>query len=287
MDDEGIKQLTQDKVPDPLVRQQLDDITLSLLRPEKWQVLHFADVTSRSPVSSKLEPVLQLVEALGHERHTQLDEDTSRNNCLPPGEIALKHRGENVSDTSQNARLPIPNNSRTAPVSDTLGIKTAMPAAPFVFRLFENEVDERHVAKACIVVYGDGKFHREKKEQTPGKNDLKANVYEGAVEDSSISQLNSILRDPKLWEKVRRDPPTGTVIRTGKVGVLTVVSDGKTKTVSLWKYLGAFRIGPAAQPDYQDNGIKLLKPLEEWVKKNTDDRHLTPQPDLKTSNCQL
>jgi len=280
VNDEAIKSLTQDKIVEPISRREADVVSIALLRPSGWQYLRFPDSTSRTPFNKSLDPLLELVAALRKQPHTLLPEATSRNNCLPPGEIALKKR---PVETATNP--PSLSGSATAPAPLTAGTAPAEAPAKFLFRLEGTTMDTKRVQRSCVILYPDGKYHRESKEQSLDKKVVKVQVFEDAVEAAALLDLRVILNDPKLWNRPHEEPPQQLAMETGKFAFLSAPIGGQVKKVTLWNFFGFTQTGPWSRPDSHDNGMKLLKPLEQWMTAHVEGQKTPPTDTAPATNC--
>lgn len=278
VNDEAIKSLTQDKIVEPIIRREADLVSIALLRPSGWQYLRFPDLTSRTPFNKSLDPLLELVAALHKQPHTLLPESTSRNNCLSPGEIALKKRPDATTNIPTGGSTPAP-----APITSGTAPGEAPPR--FLFRLEGTTMDTKRMQRSCVILYPDGKYHRESKEQSFDKKVVKVQVFEDSVEAAALVDLRAILDDPKLWNRKHEETPQGLAMETGKFASLSVPTGGQVKTVTLWNYFGFTKTGPWSRPDSHDNGMKVLKPLEQWMTAHVEGQTTPPTDAAPATNC--
>jgi hypothetical protein len=270
VNDDAVRLLSKREVKVPLILDGFDDLSFSILRPDGWQTLHFPDATSRTQYRQELDPLLELMTSLRKQPHPLLDEERSRNNCQPPGEIVLKKR--------PGAQAP-PAAAEITHEASTAG------AQPFLFKLFTRSIEERHAQTNCVVVHADGTYHQEMKAQTFGKSTVTLEIFEDHVGPEALKELPGILDDPQLWSAPHEQPSHAVAVRSGTFSTLLVPHDGKVRNAVLWKYYSLYRLGMGAQPDIEDNGIKLLKPLEHWVKINLDVRKLTSLRNAGSIEC--
>ncbi|MBZ5706655.1 MAG: hypothetical protein LAN63_14995 [Acidobacteriia bacterium] len=273
LNSDELLQLSQEKISTPLISSSRDELLLSILRLGRWQNLTFPVAESRQPFRQSLDPLLKWLGDLPKENHIKLTEESGRNNCLPPEKIELKTRAANSREQS-------PGQPSNAP-------RTSKEIAPsFALRLAITRFSERQLENNCVIIYSDGRYHMERKRQRVGSNTVTTEVLEDSIPSTELQQLKRILDDPALQKRRSEDSAQAVALRDGEFTFLSIPRDDHTQKLVFWKYYGAFPVGLGGMPSVSDNGVKLIKPLNQWLKSNIDDKKMQPLPDARTTKCE-
>lgn len=270
-----ILQLSQEKIAAPLIGFP-DELFVSVARPGHWQNLRFPTPDTRKPFRESLDPLLKWMDGLHNQKHVTLSEDAGRRNCLPPGNIEFSTRPA-ASENSQSApRAPQPaNRSSESP--------TSLPPA-FAMRMLESRFQGGQLEKSCLIVYATGRYHREQRTQRAGEPSVTTRIFEGSLQPAQLQQLHAVLNDPELQQRAFKQPPSTLAVQELDYVTLTIARGAQNQDLNFWRFFGAFRTGTARMPNADDNGMKHLKPLKQWLKPLEDS---PPAPlDAMPNNCQ-
>src|SRR3954463_7357642 len=91
LQDPELRALYQNKIEAPLIRNP-EFLALNISRGENGQQFVFRSADSQEPYRKSLQPIVRWLDDLHKVPHKELSEDAGKNNCLAPGEIALKKR---------------------------------------------------------------------------------------------------------------------------------------------------------------------------------------------------
>jgi hypothetical protein len=264
-------QLTQDKIIMPLIS-EMDELDISVLRPGHWQNLRFPPGDSRAHYGRILNPLIKWFENIQREQHRELSEDAARNSCLPTRTLELKTRGPAASGGSTAA----------TPLSSS----TTSATNNYVFRLESHKIGGQTAENTCIIVYPDGRYHLERKTQRIASKEVSIAVFEDAVWAGELQKLTQILDNPELQKKTYEEPPYGRPMLEAEFTSLTVPRVDHLQKVSIWRGSEFRRLGSiGGPPPLIDHGSKLLKPLQQWLKNNIEQRKTSALPGTTPSKC--
>jgi hypothetical protein len=269
--------LTQQNIPVPLVISEHDVFQLRVLRPTFTQTLSFPDPQSRGPFREFINPLLQWLSLLQKRSHTELDEYSGRNNCLPPHKIEFSSR-----EAKTQGREPSPSRASN-PAGSTPDISPPTSPAPFLMRWHFNDIARKTVEDMCVVVYLSGQFRLEKSKQSVGGN-LKMRAFEGSLDENDLRQLKELLDEPKLRSSAYQNVSNWRSFTERELTILTIPRDREIQQLRFASYFGVpdltsnIRFGTDPEED-------LVSPLRKWVKSHIESRKLDALPNALATRC--
>lgn len=246
--------LSQDNIADPLINLHRDEVVLSTYRTGHWQSLRFPSADSRKPYEQTLHPLLEFLDSMKSTKHSLLREDSARNNCNPPVPLELRTR-------------------------------TTELAPNFVLRATMTRFNGHELDSSCVVVYPKGKYHYEQETQRIGSADAKVKVFEGHVGPEELGGLTGILDDPALKTRPNDSSAGVTMATEGEMAALTIPREGHVQQLDFRKYFSTLRSGSGGMPIIEDNGVKVLRPLQQWIKTNVERGASGSQGSLLPNRC--
>jgi hypothetical protein len=254
--DNELFDLTQDKIVAPLFTGPKDQLILGVNRPGYWQILMFPAPATWQRYGRSVVPLVQWFDELRKAKHrARLREEQGRNSCMPPRRPELTTRSQ--------ARRPA--------------------FAPFVFIVQTTSFKGKEGDKSCAVIYPDGRYHREKKSQHLGSDEVATAVYEGSVKAEGMEELRGILASPEIQNRREPHQPWGISQTDSEITALTLPQEGKARTMFFWEY------GPSpglkGAGDAQASGLKALEPLRQWLNSNVEDPDVAPLANKSLSDC--
>jgi hypothetical protein len=248
--------LTQDKIIAPVFSSGKNELVVAVHRPGYWQNLDFPAPSTWQPLHQSVVPLAQWFDELLKAKHrVKLKEEEARSNCIPHHELKF------------STREPAP---------------AAPPKPDFLFILHDTTIENQFGKKVCTIVYRDGQFHRETKAQKMGSTDITTATYDGKLDPADLTQLQAILEKPELQN--RRTPllPSGGYMKEGEIVSVTTPGEAKPRTVLFWNYVPA---GLVSGKIYDENGMKDLAPLAQWLKTAVDSQKERPTPNGSLTDC--
>ncbi len=183
LDSDELFQLKQEKINNPLINYEFDQLLVGVLRPGYRQNLRFPGPESRQPYRQSLDPLLKWLDSLHKEKHIQLSDEAGRNNCLPPQKIELKTR------PAETAAPPVASSTQGAS-HQVLGQSAAVA---FILRIMADHFSDGRMEKSCLVIYPEGGYHREISVQRPGSVVVTTSIFEDSLGNPELLDLNSSL----------------------------------------------------------------------------------------------
>jgi hypothetical protein len=187
-----LKALSQKQIEEPLIRRP-EFLALNISRENTGQQLIFRSAESQEPYRKALEPILQELNNLHKQPHKELSEDAGKNNCLAPGKIALKKRGEEAHAGSAAAA-----GNNPAPLA--LSNPTAANAEPVpnLLQLSSLSVKSHVTRQACVLIVANGFYRAEEQQQKEGSKRVETRVTGGKFAPDELSELQQLLDDPAI-----------------------------------------------------------------------------------------
>lgn len=262
LDADQLKQLSQGDIRRDLNADTFDVFSLDIYRGDITQRLLFMEPKSRKRFRESLDPILDWLNQVKKQPHTEISE-ASANRCLPaPGEAA------------------------------PVGWKP--PVGNYVFFLTRDHAYSFHRELSCVLVYHDGKFRAEKTAGNPLMH-LSTHAVEGQLEAAQVSDLQKLLDDPSLSVAAMQSHP---VLASGGAYQdldITRLAIPRPTSLQLLTFLGAVGRpgghagqlggGPASSQHFEDPDRHIIDPLEQWIKQNIDNLKFSSVPDDKASEC--
>jgi hypothetical protein len=191
LQDSRLAALLQQQIEEPLIRRH-EFLQLNVSRDDHWQELTFFSAESQEPFRESLQPLIRWLNDLHKLPHKELSEDAGKNNCLAPGKIALKKRGEDtpraaVESSPNSAFMPSP--ARPAAKPDP---------APALLHLSSLSVKSDGVRQSCVLIIANGFYRAEERTQKAGSKRVITKITGGKFAPEEISQMQQILDDPAL-----------------------------------------------------------------------------------------
>ena len=248
--------LTQDKIIAPLFSSGKDELSVAVHRPGYWQNLDFPAPSTWQPLRQSVAPLAQWFDEILKAKHrAKLKEEDARSNCIPHHELRF------------STRQPPP---------------AVQPKPDFLFILHDTMIESQFGKKVCTIVYRDGLYNRETKAQKMGSSEINTATYDGRVDAADVSQLQTILAKPELQNRRAPLPPSGGYMKEGELASVTFPGASKPRTVLFWNYVPA---GLVSGKIYDENGMKDLAPLTQWLKTAVDSQKVAPTAHGPLNDC--
>lgn len=182
LQERGFQTLSQEKIEEPLIRRP-EFLRLEVSRDDHWQELIFRSAESQEPYRRSLQPLVRWLDDLHKAPHKELSEDAGKNNCLPPGKIALKKRsGEVSSETAPTA-------GKNFPPADSSNRQPKSEAVPTLLQVSSLTVKSHAVRQTCVLIIANGFYRAEEEEQKQGSKRMETKITGGRFAPDEISQL--------------------------------------------------------------------------------------------------
>ena len=255
--------LQQSDIDIPLITGDLDNLFVSVLHRDHWQNLEFSSAESRKPYEEFLNPLLKWLDDLQKEKAKELTEESGRNNCLPPKEIQLQTRsGEKISSMHTEA--------------------SAVRHA-YILRTLTRRFDSSRIENSCVIIRDTGVYHVRRSQQLARK-ETKTTVLDGTFSAEAINSLRVLIDTDQVRKWPTENPPLAR-LQAATVTNLSIPREDRVQQITVWRYvftpathnLGSLRSSDL--PGIDDHGTGLIRPLDEWMKRN-----LPLEKEIPTSN---
>ena len=268
LDNKDLKRISSEDIPHPLIRESGDIFVMQIFRPAGVQQLLFPDSASRKRFADVVEPAMSWLEMLRKAKHTQLPE-AARNGCQP------------------HAVAP----------------RAASPAIPSSFLVIfsKDHISGTLADRSCVIVYGNGKFHREKSQQR-FRGEKSIGGIDAQLDETQIAELRTLLNGPELTQSKRQDqygqlpfsvPNFPESLARFREAETTSVVIPRADRIQHLRFLNSFGVlvspseigGLSGNNTRIDHDERVLDPLKKWLGRNVESQriiHLSPGTE---TNC--
>lgn len=227
LEDPELQALSQEQIEEPLSRRS-EFLRLDIWRDDHWQEITFRSAESQEPYRRSLQPLIRWLNDLHKVPHKELSEYAGKNNCLPPGKIALRKRSEEVP-----SKPPPMAGNNSSPV-DSSNPTAAKPEAVAALLQLGSLSVKSHVARqACVLVLANGFYRAEQQGQKEGSKKVETRITGGKFAPEEISQLQQLLNDPAIAEIHHRKTSHMTLPMSGEMLNLQIYRPSSVQDVVL------------------------------------------------------
>jgi hypothetical protein len=191
LQDSKLEALSQKQIDEPLIHRR-DVLHVNISRDDHWQDLSFYSAESQEPYRQSLQPLIRWLNELHKLPHNELSEDAGKNNCLAPGEIALKKRGDNAPVESDTATIDRPLAPQPPPP-----VPKREPAQALL-RVFSMSAKSDAVRQGCVLITADGTYRAEERAQKVGSKKVMTKITGGEITPDEIVQLQQAIESSAL-----------------------------------------------------------------------------------------
>ncbi len=227
LQDPELRALSQEQIEEPLIRRS-EFLRLEVLRDDHWQELTFRSAESQDPYGNSLQPIVRWLNDLHKVPHKELSEDAGKNNCLPPGKIALKKRSEEAPSepalTAGKNSTPLGSSNSTAATTEPV---------PTLLQLSSLSVKSHVARQACVLIVANGFYRAEEQEQKEGSKKVETRITGGQFAPQEISQLQQILNEPAIAGIHHRKTSQMTLPMSGEMLNLQIYRPSSVQDVVL------------------------------------------------------
>jgi hypothetical protein len=190
--DSKLESLSQKKIEEPLIRKS-EFLRLDISRDDHWQEVTFRSAESQEPYRNSLQPLTRWLNDLHKIPHQELSEDAGKNNCLPPGKIALKRRSE------ESPSEPAPPAGKNSIPLDSSNPAAAKPEpVPALLQISFLSVKSHVARQSCVLVVANGFYRAEEQEQKERSKRVETKITGGKFAPEEVSHLQQLLDDPAI-----------------------------------------------------------------------------------------
>ena len=184
--DTALEALSQKQIEEPLIHRR-DVLHLNISRDDHWQDLSFYSAESQGPYRQSLQPLIRWLNELRKLPHKELSEDAGKNNCLAPGKIALKKRGDDAPVESASGTM----NASIAPQAPPPAPKRKPAEA--LLRVFSMSAKSDAVRQGCVLITANGTYRAEERAQKVGSKKVMTKITGGKITPEEVLQLQQAI----------------------------------------------------------------------------------------------
>lgn len=226
--DPELQALSQEQIQEPLMHAS-EFLRLDLWRDDHWQELTFRSAESQEPYRRTLQPLLRWLNDLHKLPHKELSEDAGKNNCLAPGEIALKKR----SDEAPSEPVPAAGANKSLPLDSSNPAAVKLQAVPALLQLGSMSMKSHVAHQACVLVMANGFYRAEQQEQKEGSKKVETRITGGKFTPEENSELQQLLNDPAIAGIHHRKTSHMTLPMSGEMLNLQIYRPSSVQNVVL------------------------------------------------------
>jgi hypothetical protein len=222
-----LESLSQEQIEEPLIRKS-EFLRLDVSRGDHLQEITFRSAESQEPYRKSLQPLIGWLNDLHKVPHHEFSEDAGKNNCLPPGKIALKKRTEEASPE------PTPSDGKkSTPLDSPKPTAAKTEPVPTLLQLGSLSVKSHVARQACVLIVANGFYRAEEQEQKEGSKRVETKITGGQFAPQEISQLQQLLDDPALAGIHHRKTSHMTLPMSGEMLNLQIYRSSSVQDVVL------------------------------------------------------
>jgi hypothetical protein len=260
LDGPQLSQLSQTDIHRYMNSETFDEFSLDIFRGDTTQRLVFLDPESRKPFRDSLNRLVEWLNKLKKEPHTEIA--VSDANRCSPGQGMVK------------------------PPTWTA------PEGSYMVFLDRDHGSSVGIQRSCVVIYQDGKFRAESTAGIP-LGHLSTKAAEGQLDAAQLSELRTLLDDHGLVA-MRGHPfnRLGGVYQDIDVIRLAIPRSSSVQMLTLHNEIGRpgghpgeLGGGPPEAMHYEDTNRHAIDPLQKWIKQNVQNRKFTSVADDKATEC--
>ena len=277
--------LKQSQIEPTLVRDDIDQVMLTISRPNGWQTLTFQSGKSRKPYKSEIDPILKWLDRNKQQQNPIAGAATSR--CIPPQTTQVAGGGAKSNPRNPYMMRILVDRYERAGSGATLSLDkgTAGESVGGVTNSQAMDLNAFKITRTCAIVYQSGQYRFERGVQDHGSL-VRSEIYRDTLDKAQLDGLRQILDTPKL-AALPDSPWPAAFAREGELVRMAVPRDKNVQTVSSASLPP--RPASAALPDSTfaalSANIGLTNPIRKWVKQNIEDRKGEQAKDEPATAC--
>ena len=144
-------------------------------------------------------------------------------------------------------------------------------------------MENGHAERTCFVIYSSGRYRMEKSSQYYNK-DLKAHVFEDAVEAARLQDLKQILDATELKDDfVDEGAPSRDWFHEGERTSVAIPRESSIQQLNFSTYFETSMHGTNVST--QKGNSNVIKPLRKWLKSNVENQKPKELKDAIANGC--
>ena len=281
-------ELQQSQIASTPVKDDIDQVMITISRAKNWQTLTFSSGKSRKQFKAEIDPILKWLDRNKQQQNPIADATSSR--CVPPQTVQASGAAAN-SNTSNPymMRMVVERYELTGSGNAISSVSAAKGTTGQSVGGMTNtdamDVNSFKITRTCAVVYDSGRYRFEKNVRQSGIL-TKSEVYRDALDKAQLAGLRQILDNQKLAALANNVGP-GLFAREGDLISLAVPRDKGVQAIVVATFAprpASSDLREAAYTTLSAN-IGLTNPIRKWVKQNIEEHPGGQVKDVSGNNC--
>lgn len=279
--------LTQNHIQPAAAGEEVDQVMLTISRPNGWQTLTFPNPKSRKPFKAELDPILKWLDRNKQQQDPIPGAVSTR--CVPPQTTpAAKGLATPNASNPYIMRIVVDHYEPKGSGNTFSSVSAGAGTTGTIGGTYDSEamdVNAFKITRICAVVYESGRYRFEKNVREAGAL-TKSDVFRAALSKPQLDEMRQILDNPKLAALPNNVTPT-VMGRAGDLISLTVLRGKNLQAVGF--------ISSAPRPASSDlreanmaalsANVGLTNPIRKWVKQNLEDNKEALVKDVPATTC--
>lgn len=266
----------------------IDQVMITITRPNGRQTLTFSSGKSRKPFKTEIDPILKWLDRNKQKQNPIADATPSR--CIPRQMAQAGEGGATASPTNPYMmRIVIDRyeaaGSGTLISSVSAAKGTTGQSVGGLTKTDAMGINTFKITRTCAVVYSSGRYRFEKSVRESGIT-TRSEIYRDTLDKTQLAALREALDNPKLVALPNNAAP-GYFAREGETISMAVPREKGVQSI----VVASFAPRPASA-DLQETAyaalmanLGLTNPIRKWVKQSIDDHKGAPVTDVSANAC--
>jgi hypothetical protein len=279
--------LSQNHIQSAAAGEEVDQVMLTISRPNGWQTLTFPNPKSRKPFKADLDPILKWLDRNKQQQDPIPGAVSTR--CVPP-QTTPSAKGLATPNASNPyiMRIVVDHYEPKGSGNTFSSVSAGAGTTGTIGGTYDSEamdVNAFKITRTCAVVYESGRYRFEKNVRDAGTL-TKSDIFRATLNKPQLDEMRQILDNPKLAALPNNVVPT-VMGRAGDLISLTVLRGKNLQAVGF--------ISSAPRPASSDlreasmaalsANVGLTNPIRKWVKQNLEDNKEALVKDVPATTC--
>jgi hypothetical protein len=284
----ALVELKQSQIESIAGGEDIDQVMITIARPNGTQTLTFPSSKSRKPFKSEIDPILKWLDRKKQQQNPIPNAMSTR--CMPPQNTQVAN-GLTTPSASNPYMMRIlvdlyePKGSGTALSSVSQAKGTTGQTVGGVTNTDAMDVNSFKFTRTCAVVYDSGRYRFERSVRESGIV-VKTEIFRDTLDKTQLAGLRGLLDNPTLAAL-----PSNTVPaffgREGEFTSLTIPRNKGVQAVNVATFPPRNASADLREAAYQALGTNapLTNPIRKWVKQNVTERKSAQTNDIPATTC--
>jgi hypothetical protein len=284
----ALVELKQSQIESTAGGEDIDQVMITIARPNGPQTLTFPSTKSRKPFKSEVDPIVKWLDRNKQQQNPIPNAMSTR--CMPPQNTQVAN-GLTTPSASNPYMMRIlielyePKGGGTALSSVSAAKGTTGQDVGGMTNTDAMDVNSFKITRTCAVVYDSGRYRFERNIRESGIV-VKSEVFRDTLDKTQLAGLRGLLDNPKL-AALPSNTATAFFGREGEFTTLTVPRDKGVQAVNVATFPPRNASADLREAAHQALGANapLTNPIRKWVKQNVEERKNGQANDVPATTC--